>query len=306
MLSLEKQSLPKSRFQLKLWAPSRAFHISPSVKLHCAPLDSHRKRFFHPSWLILPPSNLLHWPVCLWEKLAAPSSTIHYSPQASIVTLQCFRSPVASTPQQPKMHQYISVSHSPERSVSGCCMPVSSQNLANPGSSLCLSPSHCACDCVCCDWPGLKGKPGGEGKCRKSACMCRIETLSLSLWVAVLMWVGRGQPEPITPSAQVSWFISGRLQALFWKALGVTFKRRFPQCLDYLCLFLERSEVLRLPTLDKEMFGMEQLTKPYHFTTRPKLSKSCVVTGCVLEYEWAGFSALSFSSCCGKCGLSHS
>jgi len=53
---------------------------------------------------------------------------------------------------------------------------------------LCLSPSHCACDCVCCDWPGLKGKPGGEGKCRTSACMCKIETLSL--WVAVLMRVG--------------------------------------------------------------------------------------------------------------------
>lgn len=161
--------------------------------LHCAPLDSHRKRgFFHSSWLILPPSNLLHWPVCLWEKLAAPSSTIHYSPQASSVTLQCFRSPVASTPQQPKMLQYVSVSHSPTSkcSVSGCCMPVSSQNLANPGSSLCLSPSDCACDCVCCDWPGLKGKPGGEGKCRTSACMCRIETLSL--WVAVLMRVGGG------------------------------------------------------------------------------------------------------------------
>lgn len=267
-----------SSIQLKLWAPSRVFHISPSVKLHCAPLDSHRKRFFTLHGLSFPPSNLLHWPVCLWEKLAAPSSTIHYSPQASSVTLQCFRSPVASTPQQPKMLQYISVSHSPtsKHSVSGCCMPVSSQNLANPGSSLCLSPSHCACDCVCCDWPGLKGKPGGEGKCRTSACMCKIETLSL--WVAVLMRVGGGRLESIAQSAQVPWFISGRLQALFWKALGVTFGRRFPQCLDYLCLFLERSEVLRLPTLDKEMFGMEQLTKSYHFRTRPKLSKCYVVT----------------------------
>ncbi len=53
--------------------------------------------------------------------------------------------------------------------------------------------------------------------------------------------------------------------------------------MDYLCLFLERSEVLTLPTLDKEMFGMEQLMKPYHFKTHPKLSKSCVVTGSVLE-----------------------
>ncbi len=97
------------------------------------------------------------------------------------------------------------------------------------------------------------------------------------------MLVGVGGPEPIAQSAQVSWFISGRLWALFWKALGVTFGRRFPQCLDYLCLFLEHSEVLRLPTLDKEMFGMEQLTKPYHFKMRPKLSKSYVDTGCVLE-----------------------
>lgn len=165
-----------------------------------------------------PPSNLLHWPVCLWEKLAAPSSTIHYSPQASSVTLQCFRSPVASTPQQPKMLQYASVSHSPtsKHSVSGCCMPVSSQNLANPGSSLCLSPSHCACDCVCCDWPGLKGKPGGEGKCRTSACMCKIETLSL--WVAVLMRVWGGSD--LNPLHKVH-----RYRDLYQKGFRLYFER---------------------------------------------------------------------------------
>lgn len=117
MLSLEKQSLPKSRFQqcsAQTVSPKQSFPYFTQCKATLCSFRFPQEAFFHPSWLILPPSNLLHWPVCLWEKLEAPSSTIHYSPQASSVTLQCFRSPVASTPQQPKMLQYISVSHSPD------------------------------------------------------------------------------------------------------------------------------------------------------------------------------------------------
>lgn len=153
MLSLEKQSLPKSS-SAQTVSPKQSFPYFTQCKATLCSFRFSQEAFFffHSSWLIPPPppSNLLHWPVCLWEKLAAPSSTIHYSPQASSVTLQCFRSPVASTPQQPKMLQYVSVSHSPtsKRSVSGCCMPVSSQNLANPGSSLSLSFSLCMWLCL--------------------------------------------------------------------------------------------------------------------------------------------------------------
>lgn len=128
---------------------------------------------------------------------------------------------------------------------------------------------------------GLKGNLGEKvsAGCRPACAKLRLSHCGWLCWCG---W-GGGRPESIAQSTQVSWFISGRLQALFWKALGVTFGRRFPQCLDYLCLFLERSEVLRLPTLDKEMFGMEQLTKSYHFGTRPKLSKCYVVTRSLFE-----------------------
>lgn len=123
MLSLEKQSLPKSSVQLKLWAPSRAFHISPSVKPHCALLVSHRKRFSPfmaypttPSPLQPPPltsmsvrkvsSPLIYYPLlptgqqCNTPMLPFPCS-LHPSTSQNPQVQQCVPFPLpANTPSQ--------------------------------------------------------------------------------------------------------------------------------------------------------------------------------------------------------------
>lgn len=81
---------------------------------------------------------------------------------------------------------------------------------------------------------GLKGNLGEKVSAGHQPACAELR-LSHCGW---LCWCGWGRPESIAQSAQVSWFTSGRLQALFWRVLGVTFGRRFPQCLDYLSILV--------------------------------------------------------------------
>lgn len=122
-------------------------------------------------------------------------------------------------------HPNAPISQLPKRPHSGCCMSVSSPCLSNPGSSLCLSPSHCACDCVCCDWPGLKGKHGGKGKCRTVACLSTTET---SLTVGGCVKVEGGGLAQSTVQAGIMIYIREALGFILNGLEGGYFLNTFP------------------------------------------------------------------------------
>lgn len=175
---------------------------------------------------------------------------------------QCFHAPMTST----TLNIPIPVSFLPDPKFShfptfqcphtGCCMSVSSPCLSNPDSSLCLSPSHYACDCVCCDWPGLKGKHRGKGKCRTAARLCKFSHCG---------WFG-GLVQSVV-CAGIMIYIRETLGSILNRPEGgLHFWRDFPQRLDYLHLFtlkqLSKTWSFRHPRLflvNSLMFGMEEV-----------------------------------------------
>ncbi len=158
MLSLEKQSLPKSRFQqcsAQTVSPKQSFPYFTQCKATLCSFRFSQEAFFssfmaYPSPLQPPPLTSL--------SVRKVSSPLIYYPllptgqqcNTPMLPFPCSLHP--STTQNAPVHQCVPFSQPPN--VSGCCMPVSSQNLANTGSSLCLSLSlsFSLCMWLCLLW----------------------------------------------------------------------------------------------------------------------------------------------------------